>query len=86
LAKRKATAALGGTATRRRRALATPEETARAATARVASETPSADKVRLTLSVYLSREQAERLTARAIREGKNLEALVAEVLEDTPAE
>jgi hypothetical protein len=36
--------------------------------------------VKLTLSVSLSREQAERLTARAIREGKNLEALVAEIL------
>jgi hypothetical protein len=28
-------------------------------------------------------ELAERLTARAIREGKNLEALVAEILETT---
>jgi len=38
-------------------------------------------KVKLTLTVSLSREQAERLTAKAIREGKNLEALVTEILE-----
>ena len=43
--------------------------------------TPSGDKVKLTLTVSLSRPQAEKLTARAIREGKNLEALVAELLE-----
>jgi hypothetical protein len=43
---------------------------------------PSApDKVKLTLTVFLHRADAERLTARAIREGKNLEALVAEILE-----
>ncbi len=42
---------------------------------------PSGDKVKLTLTVSLSRQQAEKLTARAIREGKNLEALVAELLE-----
>lgn len=40
----------------------------------------------MSLTVFLSREQAERLTAKAIREGKNLEALVAEILEATPAE
>ena len=43
---------------------------------------PSApDKVKVTLTVALNREEAERLTARAIREGKNLEAPVAEMLE-----
>jgi hypothetical protein len=43
---------------------------------------PSApDKVKLTLTVFLNRKDAERLTARAIREGKNLGALVAEMLE-----
>jgi hypothetical protein len=31
--------------------------------------------------VTLSRAQADRLTARAITEGKNLDALVAEILE-----
>ena len=35
----------------------------------------------MTLRITLSRAQAERLTARAINEGKNLNALVAEILE-----
>jgi hypothetical protein len=43
-------------------------------------------KVKLTLRVTLSRAQAERLTARAISEGKNLDALVAEILEAAPTE
>ncbi len=43
----------------------------------------SPGKVKLTLNVSLTREQAERLTAKAIREGKNLEVLVAENLEAT---
>ncbi len=58
-----------------------PQEAARAAMAHEPRATPSGDKVKLTLSVSLSREQAEHLTARAIREGKNLDALVAEILE-----
>ena len=37
--------------------------------------------VKLALAVYLDREQAKPLTARAIREGENIEALVAEILE-----
>ncbi len=60
-----------------------PEEAARAAIAHEPRATPSGDKVKLTLTVSLSREQAERLTARAIRKDKNLEALVAEILEAT---
>ena len=43
--------------------------------------TGASGKVKLTLTVYLTRGQAEKLTARAIREGKNLAALVAEILE-----
>jgi hypothetical protein len=43
-------------------------------------------KIKLTLRVTLNRTQAERLTARAINEGKNLDALVAEILEATPTE
>jgi hypothetical protein len=35
----------------------------------------------LTLTVSLSRPQAEKLTAKAIREGKSRWALVAEILE-----
>ena len=41
-------------------------------------------KVRLTLRITRSRGQGEWLAARAIREGKNLDALVAEILEATP--
>jgi predicted transcriptional regulator len=41
----------------------------------------SGKKVKLGLTIFVSRGQAERLTARAIREGKNLAALVAEILE-----
>jgi hypothetical protein len=42
--------------------------------------------VTLTLRIGLSRAQAERLTARAIREGKNLSALIAEIVEAAPTE
>src|SRR5713101_3239577 len=59
-----------------------PEQVAEAAVAREARTIPSAPgKVKLTLTVFLNREDAERLTTRAIREGRNLEALVAEILE-----
>jgi hypothetical protein len=39
----------------------------------------SGKKVKLSLTVFLSREQAEKLTARAIRGRKNLAALVTEI-------
>jgi hypothetical protein len=58
-----------------------PEEAARAAMAHEAQAGPSGDKIKLPLMISLSRAQAERLAARAIREGKNLDALVAEILE-----
>jgi hypothetical protein len=60
------------------------EEAARLASARRGQPAGAGDKVRLTLTISLSRKKAERLTARAIREGKNLEALVAEILEAAP--
>ncbi len=63
---------------------AKPEQAAKAAIAHEARSIPSSpDKVKLTLNISLSRQHAERLTAQAIREGKNLEALVAEILEAT---
>lgn len=43
-------------------------------------------KVKLTLRITLSRARAERLTARAIGEGKNLDALVSEILEAAPTD
>jgi hypothetical protein len=63
----------------------TRQKVARAAIGHEATATPSREKVKLTLTVFLDREQAERLTARAIREGKNLEGLVAEILEGEAA-
>jgi hypothetical protein len=56
-----------------------PEELARDAIAH--EEAAPGDKVHMTFRVLLSREQAEALAARAIREEKNLETLVAEILE-----
>jgi hypothetical protein len=56
-----------------------PEETTRAAVARRPT-TPSG-RVSYTLTLALPRDLAERLTARAIREGKNIEAIVTEILE-----
>ena len=57
------------------------EQAARLAIARRAKRAGTSDKVRLTLTIFLTRDKAERLSARAIREQKNLEAVVAEILE-----
>jgi hypothetical protein len=57
------------------------DQAARVAIARRAQQAGTSDKVRLTLTIFLTRENAERLSARAIREQKNLEAVVAEILE-----
>ena len=62
-----------------------PETVAHTAIAHEGRPGPG-DRVQLTLGVTLSRAQADRLTARAIAEGKNLDALVAEILEATPTE
>jgi hypothetical protein len=56
-----------------------PEEMARDAIAH--EEAVGDDKVRMTFRVVLGRQQAEALAARAIREEKNIGALVTEVLE-----
>jgi hypothetical protein len=63
-----------------RKAGPTPEDLARKAMAHQPTGA-SGKKVKLGLTVFLSREQAERLTARAIRGRKNLAALVTEILE-----
>ena len=48
----------------------------------VAHEEPApGDKVRMTFRVVLPRQAAEALAARAIREEKNIGALVTEILE-----
>jgi hypothetical protein len=56
-----------------------PEELARDAIAH--EDEARGGKVRMTFRVELSRQQAEALAARAIQEEKNLETLVAEILE-----
>jgi hypothetical protein len=58
----------------------TPEAIAKRAIARRAAA-PAATRINLTLTISLSWGQAERLTARAIREGKNVDTLVGEILE-----
>jgi hypothetical protein len=60
------------------------EKAARLAIARRGQPAGRGGKVRLTLTIFPSRKKAERLTVRAIREENNLEALVAEILEDAP--
>ena len=62
---------------------ALPEERARAAIAR--EEAVPGDKVRMTFRLVLARQDAEALAARAIREEKNLPALVEEILADAAA-
>lgn len=56
-----------------------PEEMAKDAIAH--EEAVGSDKVRMTLRVILGRQQAETLAARAIREEKNIGALVTEIIE-----
>ena len=56
-----------------------PEELAREAIAH--EEAAPGGKVHMTFRVLLSRTQAEALAAQAIREEKNLVALVTEILE-----
>jgi predicted HicB family RNase H-like nuclease len=58
-----------------------PEEMAKDAIAH--EEAVGSDKVRMTFRVILDREQAEALAARAIREEKNIAALVTEILEES---
>jgi hypothetical protein len=62
-----------------RKTAPTPEDLARQAMAHKPMSVSG--KLKLTLTIFLSREQAERLTARAIRGRKNLAALVTEILE-----
>ncbi len=56
-----------------------PAELARDAIAH--EEAAPGNKVRMTFRLVLGRQQAEALAARAIREEKNIVALVTEILE-----
>ena len=58
-----------------------PEEAAKVAIARRAKPGAPPDHVRLVLTLELRRALAERLSAQAIRSGKNLEAVVIDMLE-----
>ena len=58
-----------------------PEAAAKVAIARRGKTSAVPGHVKLTLTVDLERELAERLSARAIREGKNFEAAVIEILQ-----
>jgi hypothetical protein len=66
------------------RAGVSPEEAAKVAIARRTRPSVVPDHVRLTLTLDLRRALAERLSARAIRTGANLEAIVIELLESGP--
>jgi hypothetical protein len=57
------------------------EQAARLAIAHRAKQAGTGDKVRLTLTLSLKRDKAERLSARALREQKTLGAVMAENLE-----
>jgi len=58
-----------------------PEQAARIAIARRAKPAVLPDHVRLVLTLELRRALAEQLSVRAIREGKNLEGVVIDLLE-----
>jgi hypothetical protein len=57
-----------------------PEQAAKVAVARRARPSALPDHVRLTLTLDVPRALAERLSARAIREARNLEAAVIAIL------
>ena len=58
-----------------------PEQAAKLAIARRAKPSPVPDHVRLLLNLELRRDLAEKLSARAIREEQNIEAIVIKLLE-----
>ena len=58
----------------------TPEQTAKIVTDKRKSPPGQPDKAEITLRLVLPRAVLERLSARAIREGRNVEAVVAEIL------
>jgi len=63
-----------------RPAARTPEEVAKAVTDKRPSPVGQPTKVEISLRLVLPRPVLERLAAQAIREGRNVEAVVAEIL------
>lgn len=66
---------------RRSSSVLEPEEATKVAIARRAKPGAPPDHVRLVLTLELRKALAERLSAMAIRSGKNLEAVVIDMLE-----
>ena len=64
----------------RQRIKPAPEQAAKAYIARRAKPSVVPGHVKLTFTLDMPREVAERLSARAIRDGVNLEAVVVELL------
>src|SRR5262249_18924767 len=64
----------------RRATVLKPEEVAKIAVARRAKPSVTPGHVKLMLTLDIPRALAERLSARSTREGKNLEAVVIEIL------
>lgn len=65
----------------RARTISAPEQAARAYIAKRAKPSVVPGRVKLTLTLELPRDLAERLSARAIQEGMSLEAIVLEILQ-----
>lgn len=66
---------------RKTREIPVPEQAARVYIARRAKPSVVPGHVKLTLTLELPRELAERLSAQAIRKGVNLEAVIAELID-----
>jgi hypothetical protein len=66
--------------TNKSRPLPEPEQAAKRAIARRAKPSAVPDHVKLTLTLDVPRGPAEGLSSRAIREGKNLEGVVMDIL------
>jgi len=64
-----------------RRAPPTPEEVAKIVTDKRPSPVGQPTKVEISLRLVLARPVLERLSARAIREGRNIEGLIQEIIE-----
>ena len=58
----------------------TPEQVAKAVTDKRPSPVGQPTKVEITLRLVLARPVLERLSARAIREGRNIEGLIQDIL------
>ena len=71
---------------RARTARYSPEQMAKASVAKRPSPVGQPDKVELAVKLVVRRDVAERLTARAIREGRKIEALMQDILGDAAAD